>query len=71
MYGVDSDTNELMRYTFATDTYEIIAELRDEDGNGIDDVEAAAFIPQGPNKGMYCSPTKQCASVRRRRLRAT
>ena len=61
MYGVDSDTNELLRYNFRHDTYQIIAKMIDQNGNPILDVEGAGYIPYGDAQGLYCSPTKGAA----------
>ena len=58
MYGIDADTNELLRYTFDTNEYIRIGVVQDEDGREIDDVEGLAYIPQGPHKGFYGAPTK-------------
>lgn len=53
MYGVNDDTHELLRYSFRTNEYIVLGEIRDEDGDIIDDVEALGFIPTGPHKGLY------------------
>jgi hypothetical protein len=53
MYGIDQGTNELLRYEFATDTFTRIGEVVDQNGKVVKDNEGLAFIPTGPNKGMY------------------
>ncbi len=53
MYGVDDDTNVLLRYTFGSDEYLVIGELRDQSGHLVHGIESLGFIPNGPNKGLY------------------
>jgi hypothetical protein len=54
MYGVDEDTDELLRYSFRNDEYIVIGEIRDqENGNVLHEVESLGFIPSGPHKGLY------------------
>ena len=64
MYGVDADTNMLLRYEFETGESLTIGELRDPNGYLIDDVESLAYIPTGPHKGFYGVPTKGFAKDR-------
>lgn len=56
MYGIDSDLDTLMRYTFDDDTFDVIGVVRDESGNQIDNTECLTYIPSGLAKGMYCLP---------------
>lgn len=56
LYGIDGDTNELLRYTFETDEYVRIGTVSTADGKKIDNTEAMTFVPTGPGKGMYCIP---------------
>ena len=53
MYGIDADTYELLRYTFANDEYVRIGVVTDQNGNVVLDMESLAFIPNGPDKGIY------------------
>ena len=53
MYGVDQDTSVLLRYTFNSDEYLVIGELRDQSGSLVQEIESLGFIPNGPNKGLY------------------
>ena len=53
MYGIDADTYELLRYTFANDEYVRIGVVTDQNGNVVTDMESLAFIPNGPDKGIY------------------
>ena len=50
MYAIDSDTNELVRYDFGTDTLTRIGVVSDRFGNVITDVEALAYVRHGPFK---------------------
>jgi hypothetical protein len=56
IYGIDGDTNELLRYTFDTDTFSVIGVVQTADGRKVDNTEALTWIPSGPAKGMYCVP---------------
>ena len=56
MYGIDGDTNELLRYAYATDEYTVIGVVTADDGRSLDKAEALTYIPSGPNKGMYAIP---------------
>ncbi|MHC4414899.1 MAG: hypothetical protein ACYS0G_06420 [Planctomycetota bacterium] len=56
IYGIDGDTNELMRYTFETNTFHIIGVVQTADGSSVENTEALTWIPSGPAKGMYCVP---------------
>jgi hypothetical protein len=53
MYGVDDDTDELLRYVFDSEEYLVIGVLEDADGNRIDEVESLGYIPRGPHRGLY------------------
>jgi hypothetical protein len=56
IYGIDADTNQLMRYSFETDTFVMIGVVQTADGKTIENTEALAWIPSGPAMGMYCAP---------------
>ena len=53
MYGIDADTNELLRYQFADDTYEVVGTVRADDGRALEDMESLAYIPEGEHAGLY------------------
>ena len=53
MYGVDDDTDVLLRYAFSAEEYRVVGEIRDDDGNIVDEIESLAYIPHGPHKGLY------------------
>ena len=53
MYGIDADTSELLRYTFDTDSYARIGEVKDENNIAVTGLEGLAFIPRGPHVGLY------------------
>ena len=53
MYGVDDDTDQLLRYAFSAQEYLVIGQVRDQDGNLVDEIESLAYIPSGPDKGLY------------------
>jgi hypothetical protein len=56
IYGIDGDTNQLLRYTFETDTFTIIGVVQTAGGDVVDNTEALTWVPSGPAKGMYCIP---------------
>jgi len=58
MYGIDADTNELLRYSFETDEFVRIGAIVSEDGKKAEDCENLAWVPSGPARGMYTIPTK-------------
>ena len=58
MYAVDADTNELLRYDFSSDDYQVIGKIRDARGKLIQEIESLAYIPHGPFKGLYGVPTE-------------
>ncbi|MHC4588033.1 MAG: hypothetical protein ACYTAQ_01555 [Planctomycetota bacterium] len=53
MYGIDADSNELLRYDFNTDAYFALGVIRDRDDQPVTDIEGLALIPHGPHKGLY------------------
>ncbi len=53
MYGVDADSNELLRYDFNTDAYFSLGVVRDRNDQPATDIEGLALIPHGPHKGLY------------------
>jgi hypothetical protein len=56
IYGIDADTNELLRYTFDTATFTVIGVVKTADGQKVENTEALTWVPSGPAKGMYCIP---------------
>jgi hypothetical protein len=58
MYGIDADTNELLRYSFETDDFIRIGAIKTSDKKNADDCENLAWVPSGPARGMYVIPTK-------------
>ena len=57
LYGIDADTHELLRYVFDTDTFTRVGVVVDQNGYAIDHPECLTYVPSGPNKGFYTSPT--------------
>ena len=57
LYGIDADTHELLRYVFDTDTFTAIGVVLDQNGYAIDHPESMTYVPSGPHKGFYSSPT--------------
>ncbi len=53
MYGVDADTNELLRYTLETDEFAPVGVVTDQFGATVIDIEGMARIPLGFQKGIY------------------
>ena len=53
MYGVDADTNQLLRYTFGSDQFVSVGAVVGQFGKKLKDLEAMAHIPQGPHRGFY------------------
>ncbi len=53
MYGVDADTNELLRYALKTDEFVSVGLVTDQFGATVNDIEGMARIPAGPQKGFY------------------
>ncbi len=54
MYAIENDSSELLRYTFVTDEFVTIGQVRDQNGNVLpEDMETAALIPWGPHMGIY------------------
>ncbi len=58
MYGIDADTNELLRYAFETDDFVRIGEIVSTAGQKAKDCENLAWVPSGTAKGLYTIPTK-------------
>lgn len=56
-YGCAHETQELFRYEFKTDTYKVIGVVKDQFGKVCVEMGAMAYIPSGPNKGLYGAPT--------------
>ena len=55
MYGIDQNTYELLRYEFGTDAFVRIGKVTDQNGKLVKDCEGLAYIPSGPDKGLYAS----------------
>ena len=53
MYGVDDDTDGLLRYNFALDEFIVLGTILDQDGQIVDEIESLGYIPSGPHKGLY------------------
>jgi hypothetical protein len=68
LYGIDSDTNEMMRYVFSTDTFTPIGVVMDAGGQIIEHPESLAYVPTGPEKGFYTATTRYGPGPRRNRL---
>jgi hypothetical protein len=59
MYAIDNDPPvRLLRYSFYSETYMVIANLVDQHGDTPIDLEAICYIPSGPDKGFY-APTNR------------
>ncbi len=58
VYSIDSDTNELTRYSFATDDFTVVGVVQTAAGEAITDCESLGFVPGGDAKGIYSVPTK-------------
>ena len=58
MYGIDADTNELLRYSFETDDFVRIGVITTSNGQTARDNEALAWVPSGPARGMYAIPSE-------------
>ena len=56
MYGIDSTTDHLLRYSFETDTFTDMGIPMTAGGVPVRDCESLAWIPSGPGTGMYTSP---------------
>lgn len=56
-YTIDSDTYELLRYSFATDDFTAVGVVETASGDVIKDCESLGYIPSGPHKGVYSAPT--------------
>ena len=56
MYGIDSTTDHLLRYSFKTDTFTDMGIPMTAGGVQVRDCESLAWIPSGPGRGMYTSP---------------
>jgi hypothetical protein len=56
MYAINNDPPvRLLRYSFNSGTYMVIADLVDQHGDTPVDLEAMCYIPFGPDKGFYAS----------------
>lgn len=57
-YTIDSDTFELLRYAFETEEFAAVGVVATVSGEVIEDCESLAYVPDGPDKGVYSAPTK-------------
>ncbi|MHC4415635.1 MAG: NHL repeat-containing protein [Planctomycetota bacterium] len=57
LYAIDSDTNELLRYSFSTDSIFSMGAVRTSSGTPLSDMEALSYVASGPYKGLYVVPT--------------
>ena len=53
MYGIDADTDQLLRYNFDTDVFTVVTTFSTEMH-----IEAMCWIPEGQAKGMYAVPER-------------
>ena len=53
VYGVPQESQELFRYDFASDTFSTIGVVTDQYGRTVVDLKCLAYIPSGPDKGIY------------------
>ncbi len=53
LYSFNTDTSELLRYSFAEDDVQRIGIVRDQHGAVVSDVEGLTIIPDGPYQGLY------------------
>jgi hypothetical protein len=56
-YAIDSDTFELVRYSFAGDSFLSIGPVRTASGVVVKDCESLGYVPPGAGFGMYSVPT--------------
>jgi hypothetical protein len=56
MYGIDSSTDHLLRYSFETDEFTDMGIPMTAAGVRTDDCESLVWIPSGPGRGMYTAP---------------
>jgi hypothetical protein len=56
MYGIDSSTNHLLRYSFMTDEFIDMGQPMTAGGVQTEDCESLAWVPSGSGRGMYTSP---------------
>ncbi len=54
-YGIAHETNELFRYDFGSDTFATIGVVSDQNGKTVKEPTSLAYIPVGPDKGLYCA----------------
>jgi hypothetical protein len=60
MYGIDSTTNHLLRYSFMSDEFIDMGQPMTAGGVATVDCESLAWVPSGPGRGMYTSPRGSC-----------
>ncbi|MHC4216862.1 MAG: NHL repeat-containing protein [Planctomycetota bacterium] len=53
MYGVPQESQELFRYEFGSDEFSTIGVVTDQFGREVVDLKGLAYIPSGPDKGIY------------------
>ena len=56
-YTIDSDTYELLRYSFDLDEFTPVGVVETSSGDVVEDCESLVYIPAGPSKGVYSAPT--------------
>ncbi len=56
-YAIDSDTFELVRYSFADNSFLSMGAVRTASGVAIRDCESLGYVPPGNGFGMYSVPT--------------
>ena len=53
VYGVPQGSQELFRYDFGSDTFSTLGVVIDQYGRTVKDLKSLAYIPSGPDKGLY------------------
>ena len=53
MYGIDSTTDHLLRYSFETDMFADLRIPMTAGGETARDCESLAWVPSGSGRGMY------------------
>jgi hypothetical protein len=55
MYGIDGDTQKLLRYVFGRDEFKEVGVVTNQWGQAMGDFESLAYVPEGPHRGFYTS----------------
>ena len=58
LYAIDSDTNELLRYSFSNDIIVSMGPVSTASGTKLEDMEGLSYVSDGQDKGLYTVPTK-------------